>query len=381
MKAILEKIDGYRENMLSFLEKLVNIDSSIDNPEGIKQVAEIVGGKLTEIGFDVKYLNYPGYTTHVLARKSGKSDKNLMIIGHIDTVFSKGTAAKRPFTIRDEKAYGPGVLDMKGGITIALFSLQALAQQGWDKSNITVLFCGDEETGHPHSDAKDIFTKEAKGKDAVFNMETGAESGTVVVGRKGVIFPVINVEGKSAHAGKDPEKGASAILELAHKIIELYKINNKETGISFNPGIISGGTAPNAIAGEAQVKCDMRFMKLDQHEQILKDLKRIVNTTFVPGTKTTIIDEKRIRFMPMEMTKVNLDLYEIVRKQGLKIGIEVGKISVGGGSDSCWTTIVGAPTVCAMGARGELNHSEREYIIVDSLVERAKLLALSIQAV
>jgi len=327
MNTILEKIDGYRENMLSFLEKLVNIDSGIDNPDGIKQVAKIVGGKLTKIGFDVKYLNYLGYSTHVLARKSGKSNKNLMIIGHMDTVFSKGTVAKRPFTIRDGKAYGPGVLDMKGGITIALSSLQALAQQGWDKSNITVLFCGDEETGHPHSDVKDIFTKEAKGKDAVFNMETGAESGTVVLSRKGVFFPVINVKGKSAHAGKDPGKGASAILELAHKIIELYKLNNKETGISFNPGIISGGIAPNVIAGEAQVKCDMRFMKLDQYEQILKDLKRIVNTTFVPGTKTTITDEKRIRFMPMEMTKANMDLYEIVRKQGLKIGIEVGKIS------------------------------------------------------
>lgn len=381
MNELLGKIDGSYDEMVAFLEKLVNIDSGIDRPEGIKQVAEIIGAKLSKIGFTVEYLDYPGKTTHVIARKNGTGSKNVMIIGHMDTVFPKGTAAERPFTIKDGKAYGPGVLDMKSGITIALFALQALKEQEWNEKNITVFFCGDEELGHPFSDAKDLFTKEAKDKDAVFNMETGSDLGTVVVGRRGVAYPEITVIGKSAHSGKDPEKGASATLELAHKIVDLYKYNNAETGVAYNAGVISGGITANSIAGEAKVLSDFRFKKWEQFKQIKAALDEVVKKVYVPNTKTTYTINEARTFMPMEMTEANLSLYEIVKKQGEKLGIQVEKIYVGAGSDSCWTSGVGAPTVCSMGARGEMNHSEKEYMQLYSLTERAKLLALSIQSV
>jgi glutamate carboxypeptidase len=381
MDELFEKIDVLHDEMVAFLGKLVNIDSGIDQPDGIKKVSEIIGDKLLEIGFTVEYLNYPGKTTHVMARKKGTGSKNVMIIGHTDTVFPKGTAAERPFTIKDGKAYGPGVLDMKSGITIALFALQALREQRWNEKNITIFFSGDEEMGHPFSDAKDLYMKEAKDKDAVFNMETGSDSGTVVVGRRGLVWPEITVTGKAAHSGKDPEKGASATLELAYKIIDLYKHNNAETGIAYNAGIISGGITANGIAGEAKAVGDFRFRKWEQYEQIKTILDEVVRKVYVPNTETTYtIDEKR-SWVPMEMTDANLSLYEIVRKQGEKLGIQVEKIYVGASSDSCWTSFAGAPTICAMGARGELNHSEREYMHLYSLTERAKLLALSIQAV
>jgi len=212
-------------------------------------------------------------------------------------------------------------------------------------------------------------------------METGSDDGAVVIGRKGVFFPEITVKGKSVHAGKDPQKGASAVLELAHKIVALPGLTDHKTGITYNVGVIDGGTVPNAVAGHAHARVDIRFVSWSQAEKALADLKREAGRTYVPGTETTVTKDQ-IQFMPMETTEAGMRLFEIVREQGRRLGIpEVKPILVGGGSDSCWTVKAGAPTVCAMGARGELNHGEHEYMQIDSLTERAKLLAMSIMAV
>lgn len=379
---IVKSVDTRTEDTIALLENLVNIDSGKDSPEGIKQVANIVGDRLGSIGFKVEYLDEEGICTHVFAHKAGKGKKKVMVIGHIDTVFEKGTAAKRPFTIKDGKAFGPGVLDMKSGVVIALSALKALDDCGWDENDITVLFCGDEEPGHPFTNAPELFKKEAAGKDAVFNMETGSDDGSVVVGRKGVFYPELNIKGKATHAGKDPQKGASAILELAHKIVDLHGLTDYETGITYNVGVIGGGTVSNAVAGEASAKIDVRVTTLDQSKKALDDLRKVAEKTYVQGTTTTVSNDS-VRFMPMEKTEAGMTLFNIVREQGIKLGIEpeIKPIFVGGGSDSCWTVMAGAPTVCAMGARGELNHGEHEYIQLYSLDERAKLLACSIAAV
>lgn len=381
IEQISKKVDEYDDDMISLLEKLVSIDSGRDNPDGIDEVAHIVGDILDSIGFEVEYLKNSGICTHVLAHKEGTGKKNAMVIGHIDTVFAKGTAAKRPFVIKDGKAYGPGVLDMKSGVVIALSALKALHDLDWDEKDITVLFCGDEESGHAVLNTPELFLREAKGKDAVFNMETGSDDGAVVVGRKGVIYPDMTVKGIDVHAGKDPQKGASAVLELANKIVDLHNLTDYESGITYNVGVIKGGTVANAVAGEAHAKIDIRFKTCEQGEKALNDLRKVAEKTYVKGTHTTISHEK-ISFMPMEKTEGGMKLFGIVQEQGRKLGIEpeIKPIFVGGGSDACWTVMAGVPTVCAMGARGELNHGEHEYIQAYSLNERAKLLACSIVA-
>lgn len=381
IEQISKKVDEYNEDMISLLEKLVNIDSGRDNPDGIDKVGHVVGDVLNSIGFEVQYLESPGICTHVIARKEGTGKKNAMVIGHIDTVFSKGTVAKRPFTIKEGKAYGPGILDMKGGVVIALSALKALHDLDWNEKNITVLFCGDEESGHPILNTPELFMNEAKGKDAVFNMETGSDDGAVVVARKGVMYPDMTVKGIDVHAGKDPQKGASAVLELANKVVDLHNLTDYESGITYNVGVIKGGTVANAVAGEAHAKIDIRFVTCDQGEKALSDLRKVAEKTYVPGTHTTLSNEK-ISFMPMERTEEGMKLFKIVKEQGRKLGIEpeIQPKFVGGGSDACWTVMAGVPTVCAMGARGELNHGEKEYIQVYSLNERAKLLACSITA-
>jgi len=376
---MIKAIDAKNEEMKSFLEKLVNIDSGSDNPEGIAQVAGIVGDKLSKMNFEVEYLDCPGICTHLRAKKRGSTDKEVMIIGHMDTLFSKGTVADRPFTIKDGKAFGPGVLDMKGGITIALFALEALYASGWGNKNITVFFCGDEETNHPKTNAAELFEQEAKGKAAVFNMETASAGQAVLVGRKGNMHPKIVVKGVSAHAGADLTKGANAIVALSHKVIEVNQLNDFDKGLTFNPGVIAGGIVANAVPDCASITIDMRYLTALDRDRGIENLKQIANHTHVPGTSAEIVN-LRENMTVMEVTEGNLRLYEMVKQQGKLLGIDVKSKVGGGSSDSGWTVRAGAPTLCSMGAMGEFNHSDREYILIDSLVERAKLLALSINA-
>lgn len=379
---IIQDIDSRSKDTVTLLEQLVNIDSSKDCFEGNAKVAQVIGDQLTQIGFEVNYLTVPEVCTHVLADKKGSGDKNIMIIGHIDTVFRKGTAQERPFTISDGKAYGPGVLDMKGGIVIAVSALKALANCGWNDANITVFLAGDEETRTAESATPNLFLSYGKGKDAVFNMETGSDTGTVVIGRKGVMRPNIHVTGKATHAGKDPQKGASAVLELAKKIVDLHALTDYETGITYNVGVISGGTVANAVAAHSTGLIDIRFMTVDQSQKALEDLMKVAKRVYVPGTTTEVTDTG-IGFMPMETTESGLKLFEIVKQQGrlLCIEPEIEGIITGGGSDACWTVMAGSPSICGMGARGELNHGNDEYIHLYSLDERAKLLAFSITSI
>ena len=380
MEQLLKRIEAKHDKMVSFLETLVNIDSGNDCPEGVAKVARIVGGKLQEMKFDVEYLDYPGACTHLLAHKKGTGDKEVMIIGHMDTLFPVGTAAARPFTIRDDKAYGPGVLDMKGSITIALFALEALYESGWNDKNVTILFAGDEEFAHPKTNAPELFEQHARGKDAVFNMETASAGRAVLVGRKGNIHPELIVRGISAHAGADLDKGASAIVELAHKIIAVNNLTDFSRGLTFNCGVIKGGTVANAVADYASVVIDMRYLTVADGEYGIDSLRKIAAQSVIPGT-TTEVANLRERFTPMEVTEGNLKLYEIVKEQGRKLGLDIEKKVGGGASDAGWTVRAGAPSICSMGALGALNHSEREYIVLSGLVERAKLLALSVDAV
>ncbi|HMM20658.1 MAG TPA: M20 family metallopeptidase [Selenomonadales bacterium] len=377
---MLRFIADKEQEMTDFLRRLVSIDSGSDNPEGIAQVARIVGAKLQAIGFAVDYLDYPDICTHLKATKKGTTAEEVMIIGHMDTLFPKGTVAKRPFTVKDGKAYGPGVLDMKGGVTIALFALEALAAAGKNEKSVTVLFAGDEETAHPKTNAAELFEKEARGKKAVFNMETASVGDAVLIGRKGNLYAEMVVKGISAHAGADLDKGANAVTELAHKIIEIGKLTDFAQGLTFNAGVVEGGTVANAVPDRAVVKIDVRYLKNDDRLKAVDSLQAIANRQYIPGTTTELANVWE-KFTPMEARDANKKLFEVVRAQGQKLGLDIeGKVG-GGASDAGWTVRAGAPSICAMGAIGQFNHSDREYIYLDSLVKRAKLLALSIDAV
>ena len=346
--------------------------------EGIDEVAHIIGDFLTPYGFEVQYIETPNAPTHVLAKRPRPGKKKVMLMGHMDTVFPKGTAAARPFRIEDGKAYGPGVMDMKAGIAISLYTVKALLDNGWDDTDLTLFFCGDEEPAHPLTDAVEWFKKEGLGKDAVFNMEPGRADGSVVIGRKGVIRPVLTVKGIAAHAGNEPEKGASAVLELCHKTIALHALTDLEVGTTYNVGVFNGGSLANIVADHAEARVDIRFKTAEEAEKAIKSVEAIAAQTYVANTTTTVT-ENRIEFMPLETTDGVQKLYGHLSKQAEKLGLPVpGALYVGGSADSAWTAMVGAPTLCGMGPQAVGAHSNNEYLFVPSMTERAQLLAMCI---
>jgi glutamate carboxypeptidase len=193
------------------------------------------------------------------------------------------------------------------------------------------------------------------------------------------MHPKIVVKGVSAHAGADLTKGANAIVALAHKVVEISQLSNFDKGLTFNPGVITGGRVANAVPDCASIAIDMRYLTALDRDKGIENLKQIANHIHVPGTSAELVN-LRENMTVMEVTQGNLQLYNIVKQQGKLLGIDIESKVGGGSSDSGWTVRAGTPTLCSMGAIGEFNHSDREYILIDSLVERAKLLALSINA-
>ena len=305
---------------------------------------------------------------------AGRSKPAVLFMGHMDTVFPLGTVAKRPFTIRDGKAYGPGVLDMKGGIVAATYAIKALNAAGYDVRPLKVILAGDEEIAHANSNAAEVFMREAKGAAAAFNCETGFVDDAIVTGRKGTAVFTLEVKGVAVHAGNEPENGRSAILEISHKVIDIQNLTNWEQGTTFNVGVIEGGIVPNAVPGYAKIVVDIRYQDPALLPEIERQLAEVAAKQYVPDTTTTLTQTPGIA--PMQTTEGVKQLFEVVKKTYAEMGLGTpyGKY-VGGGSDSSYSVIAGVPTVCAMGVKGGRNHSPEEFAIVDTLFERAKLMA------
>lgn len=372
---VFQFIDEHREEMLALWQELVNLESGSQHKPGIDAVA----GRIQQV------LAHEGASTRIIEMKqagnmligelgAGRKEAKALFLGHMDTVFPAGTIVKRPFTIRDGVAYGPGVLDMKGGIVAALYAIKALQAAQYNARPLKMILAGDEEVAHVNSNAAEVFMAEAQGAAAAFNCETGFTDDAIVVGRKGTVLFELKVKGIAVHAGNEPENGRSAILEIAHKVIAIQNLTNWKTGTTFNVGVIEGGTVPNAVPGQSKIVVDVRYLEPALLPEIRRQMQEVAAETYVAGTTTTITEIPGIA--PMKRTMEGDELFSIVKKtyEEMKLGTPYAKL-VGGGSDSAYSVLAGVPTVCAMGVKGGRNHSPEEFAIVDSLFERAKLLA------
>jgi glutamate carboxypeptidase len=368
-------IDAHREAMVAIWQELVNMESGSGYKAGIDAVAARLQQELEGEGAATKIVAMEKAGNMIIGEVgSGRAKSTVLFMGHMDTVFPVGTVAKRPFTIKDGKAYGPGVLDMKGGIVAFLYAIKALNAAKYNTRPLKVVLAGDEEVAHVNSNAADVFMQEANGAVAAFNCETGFEDDAIVTGRKGTVNFTMEVQGVAVHAGNEPENGRSAILEIAHKVIDIQNLTNWENGTTFNVGVIEGGTVPNAVPGHAKIVVDIRY----QDPALLPDIKRqaeeVAAKTYVQDTKTTVVHTQGIA--PMQTTDGVRSLFEVVKRTYAEFGLGTPYSQyVGGGSDSAYSVIAGVPTVCAMGVKGGRNHSPEEFAIVDTLFERAKLLA------
>ena len=375
---ILASIAAYEAEILDFTKELVNIDSGVDCPEGVRACAELVAEKLRPLGFAVELIE--SEPVQLLATRSCEGAKKVLLSGHLDTVFFKGEAAKRPFRIEDGIAYGPGVLDMKSGIAVLVYAVKALVENGWDKTDLTIFIVGDEETNHPTTNAVENFKRVAKGKDACFNFELGRANGSVVIGRKGRWAPEVRVQGIAAHAGNEPEKGASAITELAKKITDLAEVNDYASGTSCNVGVISGGTLANVVAEYAEAKLDIRYTTMAEAAKAVEKVKAILAKTYDDRTTTELVEAgSHVYTPPMETTEGVKQLYRFVKAQAEKLGqAELGAMIVGGSADANYICAEGVPTLCSMGPAGVGPHSNNEYVFVKSFVERVQLTVMAI---
>lgn len=383
MKEVFIKINEYverhRQEMIDLWEKLVNIDSGTANGDGVREVCTVLRKEMSAIDMQTKVIE-SGPTGPVLVGEWNREANTapIILIGHMDTVFPDGTAKETPFRIDEEgRAYGPGVLDMKAGLVIAIYAVKALQTIGYGKHPIKCVFAGDEEKIHVKSNAKAILAEEMKGAAAAFNFETGYLDDGLVVGRKGGGMAVLTVHGVAVHSGIAPEKGRSAILEMSHKIVELESKNNLQRGKLINCGEITGGTNSNTIPGECQVVIAFRFPSADIRDEIVADLQTAAAKTHVKGTNAQVNIKAMMECM--ESTEGVLSLFEHVKRTAEECGYgAVHAFTVGGVSDSGIAVTEGVPAVCAMGVKGSGNHTAEEFAVVESLFSRTLLAASSI---
>ncbi|TES52465.1 M20 family peptidase [Halalkalibacterium halodurans] len=367
---------GDKGEMLSLLKALVNIDSGSYHKEGVDRVGRMLTNAFKQIGFKVAIFKQERYGDHLLFTHPHAFDPKILLVAHMDTVFPVGTAAVRPFQLIGTRAYGPGVIDMKGSLVSCLYAIKALVDaQSPALKQVAILMTSDEEIGAPSG--REIIEKIGVGKKAVLVMEPARKDGSLVTARRGGGRYTLNVTGRAAHSGVEPEKGRSAIEELAHKIMKLHALSDYESGISVNVGVIEGGTAVNTVADRAKAKVDIRISRLEQAEPLDRDIRRICGTPDVDGT--TIELKGGITRPPMERNAQTVALFQLIQQVASTIGLELTETATGGSSDASFTSALGIPTIDGMGPVGGFPHSEKEYLRVDTMQERTLLLAKVIE--
>ncbi len=364
------------DEMLKLLEELVNMDSGSYNKKGIDQVGNRLMDAYQEIGFKADIYEQEEYGNHIVLQHTKAENPEILLVAHMDTVFPKNTAARRPFHIEGNRAYGPGVVDMKGSHVTALSAIKALLDANSAAAkNVVVLLTSDEEIGAPS--ARTLIEKQGEGKRAVLVMEPARKDGSLVTSRRGGGRYTLKITGKAAHSGIEPENGRSAIEELAYKIIQLHQLSDHEKGISVNVGIIEGGTAVNTVADYAEAQVDIRISRQDQAKPLAEKMKEICGQANVEGT--SIILEGGITRPPMERNDQTIELFELIKGVASSLNISLTETGTGGGSDASFTSALGIPTIDGMGPVGGNPHSTDEYLETETLVERTKLLAKTIE--
>lgn len=367
-------IDEHKDEMVSLWKEMVTIDSGIGVRDGGMAMGNLCAGILEELGFSIRRVSYEKCGDTIIGERGDMTKPFTILMGHMDTVFFKGEPEKRPFTIKDGKAYGPGVLDMKGGVTILLSTLKALHEAGFENFPCKVILDADEEPAHVFSNAPEVIQKEAEGAKCAFNFETGFTDHSLVVQRKGCWRFFIETFGRGCHVGNDPENGRSAILEMAHKIIEIEKLTDYSKQYNVNVGTIEGGTVANAAPAYCKVECDFRYTHPEDLPVLRRKVDEVCSRQYVPDTTTKVSDS--VGFATMTRLPGNLELLKIAQEVAEESGFPKPEARLcGGGSDAAYTTAMGVPTLCAVGGEGARNHTVEEWADVDSLFSRAKQMA------
>jgi glutamate carboxypeptidase len=342
------------------LRELVEYESPTGHSEGVRAVAERIGEELEAGGADVRFVG-----GHLVADLDGNGEP-LLVLGHTDTVWPVGTLASLPFRVDDDRAYGPGALDMKGGLVVLA---EALRETGPHRRALRVFLTADEEHGSPT--AREPLREAARDVAAALVLEPPTPSGALKTARRGLRRFHLAVEGRAAHTGTDPESGASAIEELAHQVLRIKALRDAAPGISVNVGLVRGGRQDNVVPDHAEARIEIRVRNAAESTLVEEALRSL--TPAVPGTRLRLEEEHGRP--PLERSAGSAALFGKAYEHGRKLGLNLREATSGGGSDGNLVGALGVPVLDGLGAEGGGAHARGEHVRLSSIPLRARLLA------
>ena len=377
-RQLLDYLHSRKSSMGSLLEELVLAESPSTVPVAQQQVLALLQKALEQRDYRVRRIRGRHTGGHLLAVPNIRQRQTLggcpqpiqLLLGHSDTVWPLGTLAKMPLILRQGKMYGPGIYDMKAGLVQTIFALEALAVKDFATLVAPVILINsDEEIGSYESTPQ--IRRLAKIAERAFVMEPSlGTTGKLKTRRKGIGEFTVRILGQAAHAGLEPEKGASAILELSFVVQKLFQLNDPQRGITVNVGTIDGGLRPNVVAPESQAVVDVRVL----HPEDVPRIEAAILGLQPTNPDTQLIIEGQIERPPMAKTPGNQKLWQLAQQAASELGLEIEEGTAGGSSDGNLTSLY-TPTLDGLGAVGDAAHAPGEFIYLDQMVERAALLA------
>ena len=371
MPTFREYCDDHYDWLIGVLTELARLESPTTDPAAVDRCGERLAEHLREMDGTVERIPSPTSGAHLRATfGSGPAARQVMLLGHFDTVWPVGQLERMPLRESEGRLYGPGVFDMKAGIVIGMLAVRALAAAGrLSDLRVVMLWTADEERGSRSS--RGLIEEEARRADAVFVLEPALPDGAVKTGRKGCGEFELQVRGIPAHAGIDPTRGASAIDELAAQIRAVGALRDHERGLMLNVGFIEGGDRPNVVAEHARAVIDARAATMDDAHRLERGMQALRPT--LDGTSLEV--GGGFSRPPFERTPAVARLYDVARTVAAELGRELGEGVTGGGSDGNFTGALGVPTLDGLGAVGDGAHALDEHVVTADLTWRAALLA------
>ena len=379
-RQILDALHERQAEVEAFIQSLVEVESPSGDMEGSRAVVDLLVQAASGLSCvdSIERVDVPDFGQHLVIKAFQGREKQILMVGHTDTVHSRGSLSERPWRREAGKIYGPGIFDMKANCALAIEVLRTLVElQATPAYAVSIVLTCDEEVGS--LSGWPLIEKVAKTEPArcAFVMEPPASGGRVKTSRKGTGIFAIKVEGKAAHAGLEPEKGASAILELARQTEQLHAINLSGSGITLNVGVVHGGTRSNVVAAEAQGEIDVRFSTEAESQEI----ERILSSLKPIDERTKVFVSGGINRPPMERTAAVVELFEKARAIAADLDFDLGEAQVGGASDGNFLAAMGIPVLDGLGISGDGAHAAHEHIEADDIARRGALIGSLILSV
>lgn len=369
----LSYLKSRRSYWKNLLREMVEIESPTEDAQAVTRMGEWISERVSPYAH-VRFFAGKPYGSHLRCEFKSRrtlAQRKIVVLGHLDTVWPSGTLRGMPFREEDGRLYGPGVFDMKGGISSFLMAMETIRELGLTPAaKICLLLVADEEMGSLSS--RNLTEKTCRDADAVFVLEPAmGPEGKLKTARKGTGFFRVTVQGRPAHSGIDFEAGASAVLEIARQVETVAEFTNLAKGITVNPGILHGGTKTNVVAAEAELRGDLRFWKTRDGESLIRKFERL--KAF--DKRCTVIVDASLNRPALERTPSVKRYFKHAKSIAAELGLTLEEASTGGASDGNFVSALGVPVLDGLGAVGDGAHAAHEHIRFDQMPERAALLA------